>query len=369
MPETNHKKDWDNYCEKEFSSAVPLLENLGYILENEQPHIKGERYLMNALTSKSGKKLILLGKRKKDNQRVVIKITSDKGGAEELRHERDCRETLQKINFAYEVFHSPKELLFSEISGYTISIQEFIDQEKPFLKRPLKEQFSLALKAFKAQESAHATTYENRKKIAENFGLIDSIGYLETFDEFRENLINTNKGNLELLLLIEKARKIIRDNLETIEQYCGFLTHIDFVPHNIRVKNNTIYLLDYSSLRFGNKYEDWARFLNFMVLYNKPLEEALLKYIADNRTEEESLSLKMMRIYRLSEIIWYYTKTLSKSAGNLLILNQKRVDFWTKVLQSIINDKPLDEKIIEEYKQSRDSLRDEEEKLRQIGLH
>ena len=52
-----------------------------------------------------------------------------------------------------------------------------------------------------------------------------------------------------------------------------------------------MYLLDHSSLRFGNKYEGWARFRNFTTFYNRPLEEALLLYMRNNRAEEKCFRL------------------------------------------------------------------------------
>ncbi len=362
------KEDWEKYLEKEISIITPIIRSLGFSISLNQPHIKGERYLMSAVTTKAGKKIILLGNRASDNKKVVIKITNDKYGAEEIEHERKCREVLKRINFAYQIFFSPKEIIFTKKDGYTIFIQEFIEQEVSFLDRSLKEQFTLALNAFKGQESAHATTFEHFNLIRKNFGQIRSSKYLENLNRFNKKTINET-GDEELSKTINRARIEITNNLENIEQYCGFLTHADFVPHNIRVVGNDIYLLDSSSMRFGNKYEGWARFLNFMVLYNKPLEEALVKYVSLNRTPEESLSFHLMRIYRLCEIISYYTETIKKSEGNLLILNKKRIYFWAEVLKSLLNNKPIENSVIEEYKKSRDSLRDEDEKVRQVGLH
>ena len=161
----------------------------------------------------------------------------------------------------------------------------------------------------------------------------------------------------------------LREHEKTIEQYSGFLTHTDFVPHNIRIHDDTIYLLDHSSLTFGNKYEGWARFVNFMTLYNPMLENALVTYVKENRTPEESVSLRMMRIYRLGEIIWYYVQTLEKSTGDLHTLNTARITFWSTVLTHILKDERIPESIITEYKKTRDSLRSDDEKKRQQGLH
>ena len=76
-----------------------------------------------------------------------------------------------------------------------------------------------------------------------------------------------------------------------------------------------------------------------------------------------------MRVFRLTELIWHYVKTLKQAEGNLKVLNKKRIDLWTNALVSVLEDKQLDESIAKEYKISRDSLRDEEEKQRQLDLH
>ena len=97
-------------------------------------------------------KLILLGKRKSDGKRVVIKATSDKNGMYELEHERICRDVLQKINFAYKTFLSPEEILFAKTGGYIISIQEFIEQEKLFLSVPLRNNSALHLRLLRRKK-------------------------------------------------------------------------------------------------------------------------------------------------------------------------------------------------------------------------
>jgi hypothetical protein len=50
-------------------------------------------------------------------------------------------------------------------------------------------------------------------------------------------------------------------------------------------------------------------------------------------------------------------------------LNTARIQFWSKALAAILNDDHLAEAIVSEYTMTRDSLRSEEEKQRQIGLH
>lgn len=365
----NKKQEWQKYCEREFAAVAPLLKRLGLELDQHQPHISGEKYLMQSVTTPSGKKLIFLGRDKKRGRRVVIKLTSDPRGKQEIGHERKCRQALQKINFAYQTFFSPKEIAFVKHGKIIIFVQEFIESEKSFLERPIEEQFFLALKAFKAQESSHATTYQHKRFVKKTFGEKNAEDYVNAFNTFKVGVKKILPEKPQLHALFEKAGEILQKNKETIEQYCGFLTHIDFVPHNFRVIGEKIYLLDHSSIRFGDKYEGWARFINFMVLYQPKVEQILVEYVRNNRTKEEALSLQLMRIYRLGEIIYYYSKTLSKASGNLFTLNSMRVDFWSRLLQAILDNKILDNDIIEDYKKTRDSLRSEEEKQRQKTLY
>ncbi len=369
MSDENNKQEWEKYCEREFAAVLPILEQLGFQIDQEQPHLGGEKYLMQAVTTISGKKLILLGFNKQNYKRVVIKITSDPRGICELKHERKCRAALQKISFAYQTFFSPQEILFTKKGKFAISVQEFLESEQSFLGRPLQEQFFLALKAFKAQESSHATAYKHKRFVKKTFSEKNAKDYMQTFNTFQVSILKSLPEKKQLHALIEKAEQFLQMNTEIIEQYCGFLIHTDFVPHNFRIIGDKIYLLDHSSIRFGNKYEGWARFLNFMTLYNPPLEKSLVQYVKDNRTPEESLALKLMRVYRLGEIICYYANTLNKSSNDLLALNQKRIEFWSQVLKAIINDAPVPEKLTEEYKRARDLLRSEEEKQRQKELY
>jgi len=364
----NPKRAWGIYCNQEIAVLEPILKKHGYALELLQPHIAGERYLMHAVTTTSGKKLILLGKNA-EGARVVIKATRDSSGKNELIHERTCRTLLNDIDFAGEVFHTPSETDFIKENGFVISIQLFIEQSCSFLERPIKDQFDFALRAFKGQESAHATTSKHRARVAGVFGIRDTKIYLSAFNTFITNMKGVLPERMDIHTLFCTALQILEKEKVSIEQYTGFLTHTDFVPHNFRISENTIYLLDHSSLTFGNKYEGWARFVNFMTLYNPPLEQALVTYVKENRTEEESVSLKMMRIYRLGEIIWYYARTLEKSIDNLHRLNTARIDFWSTVLSHILNDKPVPYSVISTYTHTRDTLRSDDEKKRQQGLH
>jgi len=367
MPDSTEIK-WKEYMAHELSYFEPKLKALGFSLEKNQPHTAGERYLMQAVTTTSGKKLILLGKEDTTDTRVVIKVSTDPKGIKEIQHEHTCKKVLEKIQFAYEIFVSPPQVFFEEKPNHIISIQKFIEQKTTFTNRPVEEQFALALSAFKAQESARATTYGHEQSIQKAFERADVSYYLKNFKTFKANiLLQITDPAIEKLLI--EAENLLIENAETIDRYRGFLTHTDFVPHNIRIATDTIYLLDHSSLRFGNKYEGWARFINFMALYNPELEEALLFYIRENRVADEYKALQLMRVYRLGEIIWYYTRSLPHISGDLLALNTARVHFWSDVLASVLKNEPLEESVLEAYKNKRDSLRSEEEKERQKELH
>lgn len=368
MGTNDTKKTWEEYRTRELSAVIPVLAKLGFTLESDQSHLGGERYLMHAVTTESGRKLILLA-RMSNGKRVVIKVTRDPNGVRELVHERICRAALKNIDFAYHIFFSPEEILFTKQNGYTISIQEFIEQDRPFLERPTEDQFSLILRSFKAQEGSHATTYAHRRFALKTFGDMNGENYLNSYRTFQKNISNHPLIPETVYTVLQKGESVLKKHMETIEQYSGFLTHTDFVPHNFRIVGDRVYLLDHSSLRFGNKHEGWARFLNFMTLYNRPLEEALLFYVRNNRAEEEMLSLKLMRIYRLGELIWYHTDKLEKTSGDLYTLTQKRVTFWTSVLEAILRDEIVSEEIVRGYAKARDVLRSPEERERQRGLH
>lgn len=198
---------------------------------------------------------------------------------------------------------------------------------------------------------------------------MDASDYIKKFVKYKDRIFSLFPSDNNLKKVLTEAQKTLEKNSSTINLYSDFLTHWDFVPHNIRIKDGNIYLLDHSSIRFGNKHESWARFINFMILYNRTLEKNLLKYLRDNRSKEEILSLKLMRIFRLSEILSFYANTLSKAEGDLLILNQKRFEFWTYVLESVIHNREISDEIVDAYKHDRDKLRSKEENIRQKGLH
>jgi hypothetical protein len=359
---TNKKQQWESYCKKQLEVITPLLLEEGFVLEEDQPHTYGERYLL------SGNKLVLYGMRTIDEQRVVIKITNDAKLAEELEKERTCSEALHAMHFAYETFYSPEEILFGRHEAYTFYITKYIPQEKKFLEYSLEKQFFFALKAFEAQEGSHAVARSHMQTIKKTFDIFTADTYVQTLTRYK-NEVCASRVNSKSTAQLNLAMDTLTSEKELLERYTNFLTHWDFVPHNIRIHNDLMYLLDHTAIRFGNKYEGWARFMNFMMLYHPELELALDQYVQENRLTDEHTSLQLMRIYRLSELVWFYTKKREKAEGNLEILTDARIAFWTSALEAQLQNKPLEKEVIERYKKTRDSLRDTDEVQRQKNLH
>ncbi|MES2749658.1 MAG: hypothetical protein V4606_04680 [Patescibacteria group bacterium] len=365
--ENNTTHTWNEYVATQLKYVTDTLLPLGYTLDTTQPHLLGERFLMQAVTTTGGRKLILQGKNQ-DNQKVIIKVASDTQGKDEIKHERLCRSLINSLNFAYGVFTAPQELLFIEKDGRVIAIQEFIEQTSTFLERPLLEQFDFALHSLKAQAQAQITTRGHFRSISNTFGYYEVADYFKNADLFIDT-ISSMFSDQTILNTLTTARNYLHEHKERIAQYTGFLTHTDFVPHNFRIRDNTVYLLDFSSIRFGNKHESWARFLNFMTLYNHPLEQAVLKYADQNFSPEERESLQLMRVYRLLEIIAYYCTTTKNSTGDLLTLNQNRISFWHEVLMAELQNHRVERAVVSAYQSTRDELRSQGEKERQKGLH
>jgi hypothetical protein len=354
---------WEQYCFEELARVRPVLTRVGFELDDVQPQLGGERSVI------SGNKLVLFGRRISDGKRVVIKASSRPNGRAEIQRERSCRDLLERIRFAYNAFLSPEQIAWYDDAGCLLSITEYIEQDCPFLDRSLPDQFFLAMKAFEVQEGAHAATYEHQRAIRGVFGVATASAYLTSFATYITDICSRFHERADLPSQLQAAMAVLHQSSVRIDQYGGFLTHTDFVPHNFRVVGRDIYLLDHSSMRFGNKYEGWARFLNFMLLYHPALERALVTYVKDNRVPEESEALHAMRVFRLGEIIRYYTLRLEKTSGNLRALDRARIDFWSDALASLLNEKSLPESRIQTYRDVRDGLRSDEEKQRQRGLH
>ncbi len=356
----NIDENWKKFVETELKYFQPKIEKLGFVLLESQPHLKGERSAFRS------QKLILLGKRKEDGLKVVIKVSREKLGASEVEEEVRGKSALSKIKFSYTVFNDPRQIYFEYKKREIISITQFIEEDKKFLDRDLKEQFLIVHEALTTLEGVHVVVKKHQKEVEKFFKIY-------TFDiykkELTENINYISESFSDFQEILNNAKNIFLENKNRIEQYQNFLTHFDFVPHNFRVADNKIYLLDHSSLRIGNKHEGWARFLNFCILYNQELEEKFLQYFEINRSREEKESLYLMRIFRFVELIAHHTKIYFESEGNLKVLSKERVLFWVNILNLHLKQEKFDQNLIEEYKNKRDNLRSLEEKERQKVLY
>jgi hypothetical protein len=365
------RAEWETYREQELERVRKYCAQTGYEIDETQPHIGGERYLMMLEhdIGESGFKLVLTGRRTNDGQKVIIKASSTSGGKKEITREQEARRTIARINFGYQTLLVPKELLAHNENGCLIVISEFIEQDRPFIERPIKDQFDMALAAFKAQESIRATTSAHTELIKSSFGMTSMREYQERLHTYLDRIEGCREYAAPKKETLRELRDQFSNGKENIERYSGFLTHADFVPHNLRISGGSIYLIDHASLHFGNKYESWGRFTNFMTLYNPTLEDALVAYVRNNRTKEEHDAFFLMRLYKLGYLIHFYTKIFPYTEGTQRELTHARLLFWGDALRALLSHSPLRKEIRERYIEQRDALRSIEEKKRQIGLH
>ena len=346
----------------ELPAISVLLDPLGFSLDTLQPYISGERYLM------SGGKLVLAGTEGKSGTKVIIKASRNKDGKKEIESEKKSRDLMRSLSFADKKILIPEELYYGVLSEYVFLIIRFIPQEKVFVGHTIEEQFFIALSAFEAQESFHATTYEHLRTVKEIFPVLSSVEYLKDFNRLKES-ISQKYPDESLITTLQTAEKFLKENVITIDRYANYLTHTDFVPHNFRLIEHTLYMLDcvpnYATIHFGNKYEGWARFLNYMLIHSPELERILTKYVRDNRGEDEYLSLRLMRAYKIAFLLDYYARSLEKTAGDLHKLTLARLEYWREALMAVLENRLVAKEVTEKYIATRNALRSEEEKTRQ----
>jgi hypothetical protein len=387
------QSNWQEFVQQEISFFTPILKGLGFEIDIDQPHTKGERGSFRA------KKIILLGRRISYNFKVVIKCARYEEGIKELQEEKQARENIKKIDFAYHEFLEPKEILFRNEKMFLIQVTEFIVEEKKFLDRDPNNQFDIAYRSLITQEGIHAVTSKHNKTIKKLFTTFDFNTYRHNLSKFKiiisDFLLSSGTGALGPLIkgpasvrahlckasevggILDLAENEFLQNKHRIQQYSGFLTHTDFVPHNFRVRNDNgverVYLLDHSAIIIGNKHDGWARFLNFCVLHSPIVEKWFTEYFKVNRSKEESESLRLMRIYRLFELVTHhvtiYKNTNEVENKELKELSKKRVFFWLELLQALYENRELDKGLIEDYKNNRDNLRSQSEKERQQVIY
>ena len=358
MKSTKDDSSWLSSKKEELENISATLGGLGFSLDEHQPHMSGERHLMTR------DKLVLAGKHSHNKERVIIKTSKHPGGKKEIETEKQSRDILKSLAFTKKNIVFPAELYFGEHDGSLVWVTSYVPQEKVFVAHTLEEQFFLALRAFEAQEAFHATTFEHLRTIKNTFPVFNAKENIAKFETFKKT-ISSNCHDEKLNETLSLAEDFLKSHKTTIDRYSNYLVHQDFVPHNFRIKDNEVYMLDCSAVYFSNKYEGWARFLNYMVIHNPALEKLLAAYIFENRGAEEYLSLRLMRVLKIGELLEYYSRSLAKTTGDLHTLTEVRIEFWHKVLQSILADTPLSEEVRSDYITKRDSLRSPEEKERQ----
>ncbi len=333
-----------------------LALTLGIALDATQLHIGGERAIMSPY------KYVLTGTHNKTGQRVVVKCAKHPQGIAEIEEEHTIHEALAGFSFAEQELMMPQEILFTRAQNYTILVTRFIAQDCVFTEHSLKEQFFMALQALEAQESFHATTREHHASIIKKFRRHSPHYYLETMAHMQRAILSTYSA---AEVALESASTFMHQHAALLETYDGYLMHSDFVPHNFRIQDRGLYLLDFVSFTLGNKYESWARLINFMEVHSPELAPLLLRHVRHDRGEEEYLVLRLMRVYKIIFLLSYYAQSLTKTTGNLRILTSVRLDFWVAVLKHVLADKPTPTAIVEEYHTKRSQLRTPEEKERQ----
>jgi hypothetical protein len=358
---TDKQKAWQEYAKQEMAILKPILEEKGLVLLDDQPHISGERFLM------SGKKVVLEAKEEGSLNKLIIKSTSDTKYRAELIAEASSQSRLQEIPFAYHPLLAPEQRWLEKDGDRVTVATEYIEQPIPFLTLPLEKQFDLILDAFKMLAGVHVTT-ASHSSFVKKFKSWNAKNYLEAAEGFLEEIKDREPGATTLLSTVETGFNILNNKEIDIERFCGFLTHDDFALHNFRFYQDAIYLIDQSSLLFGNKHESWARLMNFMILNNRDLEQAILKYTKNNLSDEEQSSLYLMRIYKLIELINYHHRATIESVDNIKKLSERRITFWSLVLEKTIHNQDVDQADVEAYKKDRDDLRSPEEKARQKSL-
>lgn len=345
----------------EFSAISALLAPLGFSLEEHQPYVSGERYLM------AGGKLVLAGVRE-DGTKAIIKTSRHKDGKKEIESEKRSRDLMQSLSFAERKILIPEELYYGANGEYVFLITRFIPQDKVFAAHTVEEQFFIALSAFEAQESFHATTYEHVRTVKDVFPVLSAAEYLRDFERLKESTLRLYPDE-SLRAVLESAGAFLKENRRTIDRYASCLTHTDFVPHNFRLAEHTLYMLDcvpnYATVHFGNRYEGWARFLNYMLVHSPELERLLVEYVRRVRGESEYLSLRLMRVYKIAFLLEYYARALAKTTGDLHTLTLARIAYWREALLAILEERPLPREVTEKYVATRNILRSAEEKERQ----
>lgn len=351
------RQKWDEKIKNELPIIRELLSTIGVTLDEIQPNLIGEKFLMK--TDKFG----LTGTYTPENAKVMIKASNHKNGIKELEADRKVSHIVDKLSFSNEKIKTAKEYFYGDLGGYRILVQEFLDQQKALIQLPLEDQYYISMRGFSVLESFYLTTKSHYTEVKKHFPILTAKDYLKTFSKYLKNIHNILNDPI-VDEKLDQSYTLFRQNLKLVDKFSAYLVHEDFVPHNFRVYNNILYFIDHEALRFGNKYESWARYVNWMLVQYPPMEEKLVEHVRKLGTEDY-LNLRMMRLLKCAQLINYYAETLAKTSGDTYDLNVRRFNLWIEVLVSLTNDRKLHPSFIEEYKQARDVLRTDDEKQRQ----
>lgn len=333
-----------------------LAEHVGIILSDTQLNIGGERAFL------SPHKFVLSGTYATSGKEAILKCATHPEGVAEITQEHNIMQALRILPFASEELIAPTETYYGTTDGYTVSITDFIEQPKVFTDFSLKEQFFMAVHALECQEAFHATTHEHQTWVRDLFTHHTPDFYISDFKKMASSIAKIYPTNTDIL---NAGYAFLSTHQNVLEVFDRYVIHSDLVPHNFRINNRQIHLLDFVSFRIGNKYEGWARLINFMEIHSPALVPLLLQYVRADRGETEYLTLRLMRVYKICFLLNYHAGVYKGATGDLELLAKARLTFWTQILDSVLHDQPVDEAALNTYYEKRATLRTPEEKERQ----
>ncbi|MDP9104825.1 MAG: hypothetical protein M3N49_02730 [Candidatus Eremiobacteraeota bacterium] len=349
-------RSWLAYCADELDRGLPLLRRSGFRLDAAQVHLGGERFLTAAV-----RKLVLTGERERDGMRVVMKISSREDGIREIEQERSVRALLEELDFTTSGVFWSQEIFFEKRDGFTISATSYIEQDLPFTDRSLDQQFTMAVRGLDAQSAVQLRTHPAAAAIESTLGVDARPKYLASFAGNCEVAKSRCPERHRMLAVIHEASELFTNGASIAAPYLGFLTHTDFVPHNFRISDRKFFLLDLASIRIGNKHESWARFVNNALFSSRDLEQAMIRRVRVTEGEAAYANLRLMRIYKGIFLLQIFARSLDVTTGNLHLLCEKRVTFWTEILAAILADMPVAAELVADFVRERDALRSAEE--------
>lgn len=347
-----------NSRQKELQPIERLLGQLGFALERHQPHISGERFLM------SPNKMVLVGKRVDDKLRVIIKVSRIARGRLEIKQEKRVRDALTAISVPHPGMFFPQEIYYGKRGAYVLLITEYIRQNRVFIAYALDKQFKFVRQSLQTRESIRVASLGQSGRGRKVLPVLRTKDYLEGYKAFQASALR-NYQTRGIEEAMQAGLDFLAKHKAVMNKFSKYLVHSDFVPHNFRIRDNKVYILDAAAFHFGNKYEELARLLNYLVVHNPALEQKLLAYVSQELSKSDYLDLKLMRVYKLGFLLQYHTQALAKTSGDLLALTIHRIEFWEEVLRSVLHDKSIDTNIVQVFIENRDNLRSTDEIARQ----